>query len=93
MQAQKKVVILLPKRAMMKVRLLAEPAKRKDDIDGDIIKTRTGRKAFKPKGSKAHYTARSKGKAYVEKFLLIMPAAPDREASKVLMAEKCHKYN
>jgi len=47
--------------------LLAEPAKRKDDIEGDIVKTRTGRKAYKPKGSNEHYTAGSKGKGYKPK--------------------------
>ena len=45
--------------------LLAEPAKRKDDIDGDIVRTRTGRKAYKPKGSNKVYTRGSKGKGYV----------------------------
>ena len=45
--------------------LLAEPAKRRDDIGGDIVRTRTGRKAFKPKGSKGYVTSRSKGKEYV----------------------------
>jgi hypothetical protein len=45
--------------------LLAEPAKRRDDIGGDIVTTRTGKKAYKPKGSKGYVTSRSKGKEYV----------------------------
>ena len=45
--------------------LLAEPAKRRDDVQGDIVQTRTGRKAFKPKGSKGYVTPGSRGKEYV----------------------------
>ena len=47
--------------------LLAEPAKRKDDIEGDIVRTRTGRKAYRPKGSKGHITAGANGKEYSPK--------------------------
>jgi len=47
--------------------LLAEPAKRKDEITGDIVTTRTGRKAFQPKGTDEYYTAGSKGHAYKRK--------------------------
>jgi hypothetical protein len=45
--------------------LLAEPANRRDDIGGDIVRTRTGKKAYKPKGSKGYVTPGSKGKEYV----------------------------